>query len=210
MDDMEVDTFPSSAEHGYISPSASLIDNPTLNLQEREELVAKMDERSHNEHWAVRMAAEKDPGELQMLFGSILFRLTNALAGTSLRNICILFMKRSEAVRAVEYSDLNELRHGVQLGLEHGDWDYLIAHRMYNFASGDLLLRQNSDTPSSAKSAKSYLHTRIKVCSPQSTQYTTILYYLKGGKGPAFRQNVSYGIPWRCRRVFCPWAQGLH
>jgi hypothetical protein len=74
---------------------------------------------------------------LQEHFGAILFRLTNTLADTSLHNICILFTEFSEAIMAVEVfktTNLNEFHDGVQQGLEHEDWDYLIAHCTYNFA----------------------------------------------------------------------------
>ena len=112
--------------------------------QEHKELVAKIDKLSRPWSWpnCVAMAErEKDASQMRKVFAS---KLTTVLAGTSLRNICIPFMPLEEVLRVVEDSeitDLNEWHTGVQQGIQYRDWNRLIAHRTYNFALRDLLLR---------------------------------------------------------------------
>jgi hypothetical protein len=189
MDDMEVDT--SNAEHGDISPSASFTENHPES--QHAVLVARMNDSSVSQLWPLRMELAGDNTETwRLLFTDIIQHLTAALADTDLCNIYIPPKTQPEAKRLIEHfndTDLNQWQAGVQKGVKSGDWDDLIAHRTYNLASGDLLLKRNSGT-SETSSAK-YLQTRIKVRSPKSTQYNSNLYYLKGGKGPAFRRNVS-------------------
>jgi hypothetical protein len=102
-------------------------------------------------------------------FANILDKLTVELSKTDLHSKFISPKQFEAAKKFIEKfndTDLNGWRAGVQKAMRNGDWDDLIAHRTYIFASGDLVLSQNSDT--SAAIFKNYFHTRIKVRSLQS------------------------------------------
>lgn len=179
---MEVNVPSSSSERDSISPSVSL----TIEPNKRELLAESLNKSSAKGFWSMRMDLAGDSTESwDDLFVDILSQLAIVLVDMNIMSLTKILAdgtdlcNLAEAKRVINLfndTDRNKWKAGVEKALNSKDWDDLIAHRTYNFALGDLLLRRNSDI-SGTSSAKS---TRIKVRSPQSTHYTSNLYYLKG------------------------------
>jgi hypothetical protein len=160
----------SSDENFYLSPSVS-DDYPELDWQEsqRTALIKKMNMMSRALRWPHRLASIESVDDEVWLFADILVHLTEKLSKTDLHSKFIPPKQHEAAKEFFEMfndTDFNRWLAGVQKAVHNDDWDDLIAHRTYIFASGDLVLSQNSDT--SATIFKNYFHTRIEVRSPQN------------------------------------------
>jgi hypothetical protein len=128
---------------GSPQASSSTEKRPKLVLPESElgAFNAKMKGISRRQRWKTRMEdaeGAEDDSEWKELLSDVLVGLTGELALTALKGSVIPPTASSQAdeiVKDFKSDDFNEWKDAVQEGVTGGNWEDLVAHRKYRFAS---------------------------------------------------------------------------